>query len=317
MAYKLKAAAIQIKVPSNSKAKNVTHALDLLEQCASISPRVVCLPELFSTPYFAITETIEAFELAETIPGPTTDALSKLAKKLNAYIIGSIFECDKLEHLYYNGAFLIDPSGAVAGKYRKIHNFYVNHGDRYINEKFYFRPGDLGFPVFPLDKTKAGILVCYDRSFPEAWRCLSLKGAEVVFVPTASSGWRSESWEFGLRTHALENNLFVVAPPRVGKETFYRENFPAFFGNSLIVGPLGNILAQASSDSEEVISAELDFEDMQEARQRHYFSRDWRPEAYDAYLSVYSRMGNKIPPTITHRENPVTPENNSRQKGEG
>lgn len=297
MEKRLKVTAIQMGVLSESKEQNIAHALDLIERGSGTGPRIVCLPELFSTPYFAVTEAIEVFELAETIPGPTTEALAKVARKLNAYIIGSIFERDKLVHLYYNCAFLIDPEGGLVGKYRKMHIPFVNHGNKYLNEKYYFRPGDLGFPVFPVDQLKVGMLICYDRSFPEAWRCLALKGAEVVFVPTSSSGWRSESWEFGLRAKALENGLFIVAPNRVGKENFYRENSPAFFGKSLIIGPLGNILAAAGSDGEEIISAELDFEDMQEARRRNYFFRDWRPEAYDVYTRITTAMPlARIPP---------------------
>ncbi len=281
----LKVAAIQMRVPSENKEANIAHALELLEECSSTTPRVACLPELFSTPYFAVTESAELFELAETIPGPTTDTLAKMARKLDAYIVGSIFERDRLERLYYNCAFLISPNGEFVGKYRKMHIPFTNYKNKYLNEKYYFRPGDLGFPTFLVDQIKVGMLICYDRSFPEAWRCLALNGAELVFVPTASSGWRSESWEFGLRANALENSLFIVAPNRVGEEKFYRENSPAFFGNSLIASPLGNILAKASADTEEIVSAELDFEDMQEAKRRYHFFRDWRPEAYDIYRS--------------------------------
>lgn len=296
MEEKLKVTAIQMRIFSKSKEENIAHALELIERDSSTKSRVVCLPELFSTPYFATTEAIEMFEFAETIPGPTTETLAEVARKLNAYIIGSIFERDKLEHLYYNCAFLIDSKGNLVGKYRKMHIPFVNHRNKYINEKYYFRPGDLGFPVFSLDRLKVGMLICYDRSFPEAWRCLALKGAGIVFVPTASSGWRSESWEFGLRTKALENGLFVVAPNRVGKENFYRENSPAFFGSSLIIGPLGNTLAKAGSDDEEIISAELDFEDMLEARRRNYFFRDWRPEAYDVYTRPATAMSSARAP---------------------
>ncbi len=290
MADRLKVAAVQLKVVSANKKENVAHALALLGTCSSTSPRVICLPELFSTPYFAVTETQERFELAETIPGPTTDVLGQMARQLNAYISGSIFESDPSDGSYYNCAFLIEPGGTVLGKYRKVHCPFVNYGGRYLNEKYYFRPGNLGFPVFPLDQTKAGMLICYDRSFAESWRCLAVKGAELVLVPTTSSGWRSESWEFGLRTKALENNVFIIAANRVGKETFYREGFPPFYGSSLIIGPLGNVLAKADAESEQIISAELDFEELAEARRRNEFLRDWRPEAYDAYADAYAKL---------------------------
>ena len=290
MEERLKVTAIQMGVLSENKEENIAHALDLMEKGSSASPRIVCLPELFSTPYFAVAETIEMFELAETIPGPTTDKLARMAKKLNIYVTGSIFERDELEHLYYNCAFLIDSEGDLVGKYRKVHIPFVNHKNKYANEKYYFRPGDLGFPVFLVDQLKVGMLICYDRSFPESWRCLALKGAELVLVPTSSSGWRSESWEFGLRSKALENSLFIVAPNRVGKENFYRENFPTFFGNSIIIGPLGNVLAKAGSDAEEVISAELYFEDTREARRRNNFFRDWRPETYHVYTGTTTAM---------------------------
>ncbi|MBM2825266.1 MAG: Nitrilase/cyanide hydratase and apolipoprotein N-acyltransferase [Dehalococcoidales bacterium] len=308
MAYRLKVAAVQLRVVSASKKENVAHALALLETCSSASPRIICLPELFSTPYFAVSEAPERFELAETIPGPTTDTLGQMARQLHAYIAGSIFESDQLEGSYYNCAFLIAPEGTVVGKYRKVHCPFVNHGGRYLNEKYYFHPGNLGFPVFPLDETKAGMLICYDRSFPEAWRCLTVKGAELVLLPTTSSGWRSESWEFGLRTKALENNVFILAANRVGKETFYREGFPPFYGSSLIIGPLGNILAKADAESEQVISAELDFEEMAESKRRNDFLRDWRPEAYDAYARVYAEMGLVASPLPTSREERTPPD---------
>ena len=301
----LKVAAIQMKISSANKEVNIAHALDLLDRCSSMGSRLVCLPELFSTPYFAVAETIETFKLAETIPGPTVDTLAGMAKKLNVYIAGSIFERDKLERLYYNCAFLIDPGGALVGKYRKMHIPFVNYKDRYINEKYYFRPGDLGFPVFPVDQLKVGMLICYDRSFPEAWRCLALKGAEVVLVPTASSGWRGETWEIGLRAKALENHLFVVGCNRVGEEKFYRDPPPVFYGNSLIVSPLGNVLVKAGSDDEEIVSAELNLEDMKEAKQRNYFFRDWRPEAYD----VYDRSETTMPSTTVHAEGFIALEN--------
>lgn len=308
MTDRLKVAAIQMQIPSINKEENITHALELIERCASTKPRIICLPELFSTAYFAVTEAVERFDLAETVPGPTTDTLAGVARKHNTYISGSIFEHDELERLYYNCAFLIDPEGTLVGKYRKVHIPFVNHGGKYLNEKYYFRPGDLGFPVFPVDGLKAGLLICYDRSFPEAWKCLALKGAEIVMVPTASSGWRSESWEVGLRTKAVETSLFVIAPNRVGEENFYRQNSPSFFGSSLIINPLGNVLAKATTTDEEIISAELDFADMQEARRRYRFLHDWRPEAYDSYASVYSRMVNRTPPAAVHREDTATPE---------
>ena len=305
MEDRLKVAAIQMKVISKNKEENLVHAVALIERCSSVRSRIVCLPELFSTPYFAVTEAVETFELAETIPGPTTDILAGVARKLNVYIAGSIFELDKLQRLYYNCAFLINPKGTLVGKYRKVHIPFVNHGNRYINEKYYFMPGDLGFPVFPVDQLKVGLLICYDRSFPEAWRCLTLKGAKLVLVPTTSSGWRSESWEFGLRTKALENNLFIIAPNRVGEESFYRKDSPAFFGSSLIIGPLGNVLVKAGSKDEEIVSTELNFEDMREAKRRHYFLDDWQPEAYD----VYSRVRNKMASITVPKEDIKAPEN--------
>ncbi|MBI2287389.1 MAG: acyltransferase [Chloroflexi bacterium] len=308
MTDKIKVAAIQMKVPSEHKEENIAHALELVKKCSGAKPRIICLPELFSTLYFAVTEAVEMLDLAETIPGPTTDTLAGIAKKCNAYIAGSIFERDKLERLYYNCAFLISPEGTLVGKYRKAHIPFVNHGGKYLNEKYYFRPGDLGFPVFPMDQSKVGLLICYDRSFPEAWRCLELKGAEIVLVPTASAGWRSESWEIGLRTKAVEHNTFVIAPNRVGEENFYRKNSPAFFGSSLIVDPLGNVLAKAGAKDEEIVTAELDFAAMLEARRRYHFSHDWRPEAYDAYASAYSRLVTKPSSTTGPREDATPPE---------
>ena len=300
-----KVAAIQMKISSSSKEENIAHASDLLDKCSGTRARVMCLPELFSTPYFAVADTVETFELAETIPGPTTDTLARMAKKLNTYIAGSIFERDELEHLHYNCAFLIDPEGALVGKYRKMHIPFVHYKDLYLNEKYYFRPGDLGFPVFPVDKLKVGMLICYDRSFPEAWRCLALKGAELVMVPTASSGLRRETWEVGLRAKAVENHLFVIGCNRVGEENFYPGTPLSFYGNSLIAGPQGNILAQAGSDDEEIVSAELNFEDLLEAKRRNYFFRDWRPEAYD----VYDRSGTVVPLVTFSKEDVETREN--------
>lgn len=259
---------------------NVKRCIDLIHRAADQGAQIISTPELFSSLYFCQKEDAAYFDLAESIPGPTTDALSKVAKERGITLVGSLFE-KRAPGLFHNTAVVIDENGALVGKYRKMHipddpNYY---------EKFYFTPGDLGFRAFPTKHAKVGTLVCWDQWFPEGARLTAMRGAEVLFYPTAIGAGAHESagipekqrqaWITIQRAHAIANGVFVSVANRVGKEGDMR-----FWGSSFICGPLGEVLAQASDDKEEALVATLDLADIDVVRQGWPFFRDRRIDAY-------------------------------------
>jgi N-carbamoylputrescine amidase len=266
---------------------NLKKAIARIGAAAKQGAQIVCLQELFRSQYFCQTEDIALFKLAETIPGPTTDALSKVARQKKLVILASLFE-KRAAGVYHNTTVVIDADGKIAGKYRKMHI----PDDPLYYEKFYFTPGDLGFQTHNTKHAKVGALVCWDQWFPEAARLTALSGAEVIFYPTAI-GWlpdededmnqaQHSAWETIQRAHAIANGVYVVAVNRVG-----REGKLNFWGQSFVADPFGRVIAKASADKEEVLVVDCDLSKIDETRQNWPFLRDRR---IDAYTSLSSRF---------------------------
>jgi N-carbamoylputrescine amidase len=250
--------------------------LSMIKQAVSAGSQIVCLQEIFYGPYFCAEQSARWYDSTEPIPhGPTTRLMRDLAKELHIAIVLPIYEIDG-EGLYYNTAAVIDEEGKYLGKYRKTHIPQVAPG---FWEKFYFRPGNLGYPVFDLGFCKIGVYICYDRHFPEGARALGLNGAEIVFNPSATVAGLSEYlWQLEQPAHAAANGYFVGAINRVGVEAPW--NIGEFYGKSYFCDPRGQIFAQASRDKEEVLTAELDLDKIAEARKTWPFYRDRRPDMY-------------------------------------
>jgi len=245
---------------------NFKKAVSRIGEAAKKGARIVCLQELFRSQYFCQTEDIELFKLAENIPGPSTEALSKVAREKKVVIVASLFE-KRAAGIYHNTAVIIDANGKIVGKYRKMHI----PDDPLYYEKFYFTPGDLGFQTHDTSAGKVGALVCWDQWFPEAARLTALTGAEFLFYPTAI-GWlpdekeemnlaQHSAWETIQRAHAIANGLFVVVVNRVG-----REGNLTFWGQSFVADPFGRIIAKASADKEEVLVVKCDLSKIEETR---------------------------------------------------
>ncbi len=281
---KLKVALIQMSCSPNP-AENVEKALVQIEKAAGLGAELICLPELFTSQYFCQAEDHQFFKLAESIPGPTTEKIERICKKLKVTVIASLFE-KRAQGLYHNTAVTIDGQGKMIGKYRKMH---IPDDPAYY-EKFYFTPGDLGFQAFQTPKAKVGVLVCWDQWYPEGARITALKGAEILFYPTAI-GWHPKekaeygerqhaSWETIQRSHAIANGVYVVVPNRVGHEAPSGGDGIQFWGQSFICDPSGQIVAKASSSSEEILLVELDMDRVDEQRTHWPFLRDRRIDAY-------------------------------------
>ena len=247
--------------------------------------QIVCLQELFRSRYFCQSEDQRCFNLAETIPGPSTDRLGALARELQIVIVASLFE-KRSAGIYHNTAVVIDADGAIAGKYRKMHI----PDDPLYYEKFYFTPGDLGFPSFQTRYARVGALVCWDQWFPEGARLAALSGAQILFYPTAI-GWipnepraaaqrQRDAWELIQRSHAIANGVYVASVNRVGREGKIK-----FWGRSFVAGPLGEIVARAGGEREQILLARCDLDRIEETRQSWPFLRDRRIDAYAPLLS--------------------------------
>jgi N-carbamoylputrescine amidase len=270
---------------------NLRRACDSLRKAASQGAQVVCLPELFRTPYFCQTQDPSRFDLAEAIPGPTTHALSDVARETGLVVVGSLFE-RRAAGLYHNTAVVIDSDGILSGIYRKMHI----PDDPLYYEKYYFTPGDLGFPTFDTRYTRIGPLVCWDQWYPEAARLAALQGANVLVYPTAI-GWHPgekaefgaaqlDAWETIQRAHAIASGVYVAAINRVGHEGA-EDGGIEFWGRSFVADPFGRILAQASSEGEEIVLARCDPQ-VQEQTRRHWpFLRDRRIDAYGGILKRF------------------------------
>jgi N-carbamoylputrescine amidase len=274
----IKIALLQFQM-STEKEFNVAKAEKMLHEAGQQGAKVACLPELFSTWYFAIGQTKhEYYRLAETIPGPTIDRIAAIAKQYAMVVIAPIYETD-LAGRYYNAAAVINSDGKLLGKYRKNSIPCTTFPDYSSNEKFYFAPGNLGFPVFDTALgLKLGILVCYDRHFPEHGRLVALKGAHIIFFPSVTAGFTRYLWELEIRAQAAMNVVYVAAVNRVGRDIGGAEQ--SYYGDSMVVDPGGNIIARADDHSESVLYADIDPSALVGLRDTWGFYRDRRPDLY-------------------------------------
>ena len=287
MSEKLTIGLLQRKC-SVDPAANLGRTTEAIRDAAKRGAQIVCLEELFRSQYFCREENADRFDLAEPIPGSTTEAMSKLARELGIVIVASIFE-RRAAGLYHNTAAVLDADGALLGLYRKMHI----PDDPLYYEKFYFTPGDLGFPNFDTRYGRIGVLVCWDQWYPEGARLSSLRGANILFYPTAIGWHPSEKTQFGgaqldawrtiQRSHAIANGIFVAAVNRVGFEG-PPENGLEFWGSSFFADPFGQIIAEASTNKEETLIVECDLRHMEEVRRNWPFLRDRRTDAYAPLL---------------------------------
>jgi N-carbamoylputrescine amidase len=281
---------VQMKAAA-SCSENLAKAMREIERLAERGAQVISLQELFLSRYFPQSEDVASFQLAETIPGPTTEVLSKAAGTKKVVIVASLFE-KRAQGIYHNTAVVFDADGRLAGKYRKMHI----PDDPGFYEKFYFTPGDLGFRAFETRYAKVGVLVCWDQWFPEAARVVSLDGAQILFYPTAIGARVNEkksvveaqrsAWETVQRAHAIQNGIYVVAVNRVGLEGNLR-----FWGSTFVADPFGGLVARASAASGEALLADCDLAKIEETRQHWPFLRDRRIDAYGSLGSVYRDAG--------------------------
>lgn len=255
--------------------------LRLIEQAAEQGAQVVCLQELFYGPYFPAEQETRWYQLTEEIPnGPTTQLMIETARRLGIVLIVPIYEVDGTG-IYYNAASVIDAGGTWLGKYRKSHIPHCHPG---FWEKFYFRPGNLGYPVFQTAVGRIGLYICYDRHFPEGARALGLNGAEIVFNPSATVAGLSEYlWQIEQPAHAVANQYFICAINRVGVEQPWA--IGEFYGGSYICDPRGQMVAVAGRDRDEVLVATIDLDLIQEVRDVWQFYRDRRPESYGGLIA--------------------------------
>ena len=263
------------------KKSMIDKHLKLIEQAAKQQVQVLCLQELFYGPYFCAEQDQKWYEMTERVPdGPTTKLMQKVAAKHKMVIVVPVYE-EEMTGLYFNTAAVIDADGQYLGKYRKHHIPQVAPG---FWEKFYFTPGDTGYPVFQTRYAKVGVYICYDRHFPEGARILGLNGAEVVFNPSATVAGLSEYlWELEQPAHAVANGYFVGAINRVGVEKPWA--IGEFYGKSYFCNPRGKIIVQASRDKDEVVVADLNFDMIAEVRKTWQFFRDRRPDSYEPLVA--------------------------------
>ncbi len=269
------------------RTKNMARAIELLREAKAQGVQVACLPELFLSPYFCQSENHDFFALAEAIPGPSTDELSKVAKELDMVVVASLFE-RRTAGMYHNTTAVIDADGTYLGKYRKMH---IPDDPRYY-EKFYFTPGDLGFKNFDTKYGRIGVLICWDQWFPEAARLTAMQGASVIFYPTAIGWHPAEKAEYGeeqwnkwqtvMRGHAVANNVFVAAPNRIGIEKDADNGALEFFGHSFICDTSGRYIEHKDEKFEGVLTAVVDPVKVEKQRQYWPYFRDRRIDAYAA-----------------------------------
>jgi N-carbamoylputrescine amidase len=290
MATKLKSssscllALVQMRC-SAKVAENVKKAESFIRAAAKKGAKIVCLQELFASLYFCQSLNHEWFSLAESIPGPLTDRFCRLAKKLGIVILLPVFE-KAAPGLYFNSCAVIDANGALLGAYRKMH---IPH-DPQFEEKYYFTPGDRGFRAWDTAIGRIGVLICWDQWYPEGARLTAMHGAGILFYPTAI-GWlasekaalgekQHQSWEIIQRAHAVANGCYVASVNRVGHEASAGGQGIEFWGRSFIAGPMGDLISKGSTDQEELVVAEIDFDAIRDQREWWPFLRDRRIDAY-------------------------------------
>lgn len=275
------------------KEANLNKAVERVREAAAKGAQIICLQELFTSLYFCDVEDYANFQLAEAIPGPSTDRLTAVAKELGVVIIASLFE-KRAEGLYHNTTAVLDADGTYLGKYRKMH---IPDDPAYY-EKFYFTPGDLGYKVFKTKFATIGVLICWDQWYPEGARITSLMGAEILFYPTAI-GWATSqdaptnteqynAWQTIQRSHSVANGVHVVSVNRVGLE---QQGAMKFWGGSFITNPFGSIMYQASHENEEVHVEELDLSKTDQYRTHWPFLRDRRIDSYQPITKRYIDEG--------------------------
>ena len=278
MADIVKAALVQAKWTGHKESMIGSHVV-LAKEAAAQGAQVLCFEELFYGPYFCQVQDPEFYAYAEPIPGPTTERVSALARETSMVIVAPIYEEDQ-PGIYYNTAIVVDADGRYLGKYRKTHIPQVKG----FWEKYYFRPGNLGYPVFDTAVGRIGVYICYDRHFPEGWRALGLAGAQIVFNPSATSrGLSAYLWNLEQPAAAVANEYFVGAINRVGVEPLGDNEF---YGGSYFVDPRGQTVGGAASGSDdEVVVRDLDLGMIEEVRQLWAFYRDRRPDSYGPLVS--------------------------------
>jgi len=264
------------------KKRMLEKHISMIDEAGAKGVQILCLQELFYGPYFCAEQKTKWYSLVEQIPeGETTKLMQELAKKHNMVIVVPIYE-EEITGVYYNTAAVIDADGTYLGKYSKHH---IPNCEPGLWEKFYFKPGNLGFPVFKTAYADIGVYICYDRHFPEGARILGLNGAEIIFNPSATVAGLSEYlWELEQPAHAVANGYFVGAINRVGMEAPW--NIGEFYGSSYFCNPKGKIVAQASRDKDELVIADLDLDQIKEVRNVWQFYRDRRPETYDKIVKI-------------------------------
>jgi N-carbamoylputrescine amidase len=270
---------------STNPAENLERAVGKVGEAARNGAQVICLPELFRSQYFCQKEDTALFDLAESVPGPSTEALAKIAKSHRVTILVSLFE-RRTAGVYHNSIAVVDERGEIAGLYRKMH---IPDDPAYY-EKFYFTPGDRGFQGIKTNHAVVGPLICWDQWYPEAARMTALQGAEILFYPTAI-GWhpkekseegqaQRDAWMTIQRSHAIANGVFVVAVNRVGHEAPAGGDGLEFWGSSFVCDPFGVVLAQASIEKEDTLVVDIDLKRIEEVRRNWPFFRDRRIDAY-------------------------------------
>jgi N-carbamoylputrescine amidase len=266
-------------------AENLAKASARIEEAAAKGAQVVCLPELFQSQYFCQREDVSYFDLAEPVPGPSTEALGKVAKKAGVVVVAPLFE-RRAAGVYHNTAAIIDSTGEIAGVYRKMH---IPDDPAYY-EKFYFTPGDLGFKAFDTQAGRLATLICWDQWYPEGARVAALRGAVILFYPTAI-GWhpaekasngeaQRDSWRTIQRGHAIANGIYVAAVNRVGHENPSGGDGLEFWGTSFLCDPQGVVIAEASTNKEEILYGDVDLAHLEDVRRNWPFLRDRRIDAY-------------------------------------
>jgi len=273
----VRAALVQTSWTGDRESMVAAHE-QYARQAAAQGAQVVCFQELFHGPYFGIVQDAAYYDYAESVPGPTVARFQALAAELGIVMVLPLYE-EEQPGVLYNTAAVVDADGRYLGKYRKHH---IPHVDRFW-EKFYFRPGNLGYPVFDTAVGRIGVYICYDRHFPEGWRALGLAGAEIVFNPNASKpGLSNRLWELEQPTAAAANGYFVAVPNRVGRETGeFGDAAVEFYGSSYVVDPQGNFVGgKGSTSSPEVLVRDLDMDLIRKVRTDWQFYRDRRPDTY-------------------------------------
>ncbi len=290
---KLTVALVQQSNSDNAQ-DNMAKSISAIREAAQKGAKLVVLQELHRSLYFCQTENVDVFDLAETIPGPSSNALGELAKELSIVIVASLFE-KRATGLYHNTAVVLEQDGSIAGKYRKMHI----PDDPGFYEKFYFTPGDIGFEPIQTSVGKLGVLVCWDQWFPEAARLMAMAGADVLIYPTAI-GWdpnddiaeqtrQKDAWVISQRAHAVANGVPVISCNRVGHESdpSAQSDGISFWGNSFIAGPQGELLAEANNTDEQILVVEIDQKRSENVRRIWPFLRDRRIDHYKDLTKIY------------------------------